>query len=164
MKTYKLIYGYFVQIWVRTGPNKTTQVEFSGGSKSPIVVHGTYRTADKAIQTGIESHPWYGKRFILAPEKGVKNVVVNHNVAIGTPTTRNLLLSMQEIPVPEPEPIPEQETKPTLAKVVTGVTNGQEAKRWLYENRQVPISTLRNNEVILKAASEQLVTFPDWTA
>jgi hypothetical protein len=184
MKTYKLNFGHFLQIWVNVPGGKSVQVEFTGGTKTPVARPGIFRTDDVNIQAGIESHAWFNKQFSLAADVSVPTAAPL-TVANGTPTTRNLMNSMQApvpdqipvnipTPVPAPAPAPVVEPEPTPVAPapapefsgvqVPDITNGQDAKRWLYENRKVPLVNMKNNEAILAAAAYQQVSFPDWIA
>lgn len=187
MKTYQLTIGKFLQFWLRISSTRRVQIEFTGGTTVPFNKRATYRTWDKEIQDAIEAHPWFGHWIVLQDDSKPVDKLPGKQVQVsGTPTTKHLLASTQDPPVdpiPEPTPEPEQSTEtvddpahepdpipepaaleppPPDAVLVPGITNGQDAKRWLFENRKVAISTLKNNEVIKTVAAEQKVTFPDW--
>ena len=120
---------------------------------------GRYITNKRIIQNFIESHPWYGKRFILEDEVAIAPLPTKeiYHIEGKTPTTRTLAETMLGKQVEAPvEP-------PPAERVVEEVSSGRTAKDWIIANIEgVTSQELKNNEQIRAVAAKLNLVFPNW--
>jgi hypothetical protein len=165
-KTYKLLFGQTFLSLIGDVNEKSIIIEFSGGKQTPPRP-GRFMTNKPSIQKYVESHPWYGKRFILETEVGMHELpskVLNH-VEGATPTTKNLFQS--SVPMPEPPDTPDTAEDahdlPLKGRSVEEVYSGRTAKDWMIANVEgVTAGELKNNEQIRAIAEQHKLEFPNW--
>lgn len=129
------------------------RIEFGGGTYGPNRVNGSYYTDSELEIKTIESHPWFGKAFILDPDyKGNMEAKPKAKAAEPAPVAP---APMAEEPETEVESEPEGDSYPD-------VTTNQQAHAILKTyDATVTTANVRNKAQILAKAAELGVSFPN---
>lgn len=114
-------------------------IKFVGGQISPNFISGKYSTKNEAVQKGLESSPFFNKKFKL-----VKTV---------------------EIKEPEPEPLIKENDHADdgVLKMIEDVTDLREAKNYLV-NEYPGMTSMRklpNKSAVLNFAASVNIEFPN---
>ena len=172
-KTYKLLYGQtFLSLMAFMG-DRTFTVEFTGGKQTPFRP-GRFTTNRPRLQKFIETHVWFGKKFVLDNTVTNEEPETDRRVVQGTtPTTTNLLgmaLGGPKVPAGnellegEEGPDGKDVIPPTVGdQTIEDIVSGRTAKEWLLANVEgITSGELTNNEKIRSIAAKHKVTFPNW--
>ena len=131
-------------------------IDFMGGSNAPREINGTFTTRDIKIQDALESSERFNSYYKLVyTEKGA----VTQAIPVSTPKAVVIDNTISDSFMDEP--IAEEKTDEADVEIVTGISSGQKAKAYLFENFQIPLSKMKNNASVLAIAKECGVSFPE---
>lgn len=139
-KVYQLQKRFITYSFHRVVNGKLHNVEFKGGTNSPIYQGGIFTTEDKELQQNLEEMAEYNELFTCIYSSETKQepaAVVQQKI---------------EAEIPE---VPELISVP-------GITSGVAAKKYLNETLSIPHSRMPNTKAVLDIAIENNIIFPDW--
>ena len=139
-KVYQLKKRFISYSLSRVVNGMLVNIEFKGGTNSPIYQGGTFSTDVIAIQKELESMVEYNELFTcIYSSETVKEpaAVVQQKIEAETP------VPVQNISVP-------------------GITSGVAAKRYLNEAFNIPHSQMPNTKAVMDIAIANNILFPDW--
>ena len=116
------------------------RVYFEGGQSAPTYRPATFSTNKRGLQKELESHPWFKKKFKLLSYKP-------------EPMPKNNFITKEPVTT---------ENNPTVKKTVTGISNAQEARKYLNDRYNITYANLKNIEMIKSEAAKLNISFIDW--
>lgn len=125
---------------------KSIDCPFTGGVTAPVWTGGTFATEDVNVQAALEARNDFNNLIVLAhssetiSDKKDPIAVINEQI--------------EEAMTPAPE---------AEKKIIAGVKNSQEAKKWLSENIEgVTYAQMPNRDAVNEVASKHNIEFVDW--
>ena len=146
-------------------------IEFKGGQEYPKKIFGVFSTDSVKVQKVLESHPGFNSTFELeTEEKEVKKP--QEVITLMEPKQEPIILTeeVEETIEDIPEESVEETDESTMEEVqedgprqVLEIEKSQQAKLWLMNEfkNEFTHRQLANKELIIKAAKEKNVVFPN---
>jgi len=133
VKTYRALRHLGLMLHVTRKDGNRVPIEFTGGTRSPKVVRGTFQTGDKELQAILEKHPRYNEDFkLIREEEEEENEKSDGN------------------------------SKFLKKKEIKGIKTVQDAKNYLMDNYdEVKAEDVKNKDKILEVADKVGITFPE---
>lgn len=121
----------------------STHINFSGGKRHPVISYGKYTTTDTETQKALESHPLFGKEWVLE----------------GASASTSVSDPEPEIQINPESRIIHDTVTTGNARIVLEPKNVQQMKEWLNKNMNVPYSKMKLRDDVFNAAVELNIEF-----
>jgi hypothetical protein len=137
IKVYQAVSATDLGLKVILKDGSKTYCHFINGTKYPTLQGGKFRTKNAKVQAALESHPAYGKLFVLEGESGEPD-------AVSIPGT----FPGGDIGITD--------------ELVYHVKTAGEARVWLRDNKGAKPNDIKNIQAIDEFCAKVKVVFPDW--
>lgn len=131
VKTYRSTRHLGLQFHIRKKDGSVVPIEFSGGTRSPKVIRGSFMTKDKEVQEILENHHRYNVDFKLIKEED------------------------------EQKDEEKSKSSKSSKKEISGIKTVQDAKNYLREQYDLKTEDVNTKDKVLAKAEELKISFPD---